>query len=233
MNKKVLFLFFLALALLPLNSYAMREDTSLIDTPSASILPVRTFGVNARVFTGGGVLTYFDFAVLNRLSIGASFTFEHLIGTNDEDIKVLVPSLQLKFRFYDGSDILPAFAIGFDNQGFDYDHDKDEYLQKSKGLYLVATKELFIPGLIINPGINVTAENFEFDSFAGFLGVSLNIKDVVSLMFEWDNIHSFDESRLNGGIRVYVTDAFNMDFAIRDFNHKAERIAQLKYTGNF
>ena len=209
---------------------AMQSDTYLIDTPTAEVLALRDFGLRTRFFSGGGVLTYFDFTVINRLSIGASFTVEHLIGENDEDLKLLVPALQLKYRFYDGSEVLPAFALGFDNQGFYYDHDKDEYKQKAKGLYLAATKEIFTPGLIFNPGLNVTVDDFEFDKLAGFASLAYNIKDAVNLMFEWDNIHNFKDSRLNAGGRIYITEYFALDFAVRNFNGKAERIAQLKYT---
>lgn len=226
---KVSFLILLSVILLPLNAYAVRSDTFLIDTPSAEVMPVRTLGITTRVFKDGGVLAYFDFSVLSRLSIGASGTFEHLIGNNDETIKVLVPALQLKYRFYDGSDILPALAVGFDNQGFVYDHDEDEYTQKARGVYLAASKEVLFPGLVVSPGMNVTVEGFEFYKLAGFISASYNIKDIVSFMFEWDAVRGLKQSRLNGGVRFYLSNNFALDFALRDFNHKAERIMQLRY----
>jgi hypothetical protein len=228
--KKAAALATIAILLLPAVCFAVRSDTYFIDMPTAEVLPVRTLGINARMFSGGGVLTYFDFSALGRFTIGASEMIEHLIGTNDEDIKPLVPALQLKFRFYDGSDALPALAIGFDNQGFAYDHDEDEYSQKARGLYLVASKEVLIPGLIFNPGLNVEAEGFEFYKLAGFAGASYNIKDVVSLLFEWDAIRGIKESRLNAAVRVYLYNNFSIDFSLRDFNHKAERAGQLKYS---
>ncbi len=229
MSKK---LFFILSALLFAagSVYGMQSDTYLIDTPTAEVLPLRDFSVRTRMFSKGGVLSYFDFTVFNRFSLGASVTFEHLIGHNDEHIKLLVPSLQMKYRLYDGGDILPAFALGFDNQGFEYDHDKDIYLQEARGIYLAATKEILMPGLMFNPGLNVTVSDFEFDQLAGFASLAYNIKDVVNLMFEWDNIHDIKNSRLNGGLRIYIAESFSMDLAVRNFNHKAERIAQLKYS---
>lgn len=211
-------------------AFAMQGDTYLIDTPTAEVLPLRDLGIKSRFFSGGGILTYFDFTVVNRLSIGASFTFEHLIGENDQKIKALVPALQLKYRIYDGSAYVPAFALGFDNQGFGYDHNAKEYIHKAKGAYMVATKEIFLPGLVFNPGINITVDNFEFDKLAGFTALAYNIKDTVNVMFEWDNIHSIKTSRLNSGVRVYITENFALDFALRNFNEKTERIAQLKYS---
>lgn len=231
MLKRAVFLtFILFITLLPSDGFALREDTWFVDTPTAEIAPIRSLGVNTRMFTGGGVLSYFDFTVLERLSIGTSFTFEHLIGNNDEKVKMLPPSLQLKFRFYDGDTYVPALAMGFDNQGFNYNHDDDKYLQTAKGFYVVGTKEVFLPGLMINPGFNITVNGFEFAKLSGFIGAQYNIRDVVSVMTEWDHIHIIDESRLNSGLRIYITDSFAIDIALRDYNHKAERIAQLKYT---
>lgn len=227
---KKIFLSFCALLCGSIFACAMQGDTYLIDTPTAEVLPLRDLGIKSRFFSGGGLLTYFDFTVINRLSIGASFTFEHLIGENDQKIKALVPALQVKYRIYDGGNYVPAFALGFDNQGFGYDHDKDEYIHKAKGLYLAATKEIFLPGLVFNPGLNISTDNFEFDKLAGFSSLAYNIKDSVNLMFEWDNIHSIKKSRLNGGVRVYITENFALDFALRNFNEKTERIAQLKYS---
>ena len=230
MLKKALLLIPVLLFALPLKCMAVRSDTHLIDIPTAEILPARSFGINARMFGGGGVLTYLEMPVLSRLSIGASLTAEHLIGTNEERVKLLTPAVQAKFRFYDGSDALPAFAIGFDNQGFAYDRSKKEYIHTARGAYLVATKEIITQGLVINPGLNISVDDFEFYRLAAFAGASYNIKDAVSLMFEWDNIRSISESRLNGGLRVYIYNNFALDFALRSFNHRAERILQLRYS---
>jgi hypothetical protein len=230
MKFKTVILFFVCLRFLCAAAFAVRGDISLIDAPTAEVLPARTLGINTRVFSQGGMLAYFDFAVSNRFTIGASETLEHLIGSNDDEIKPLVPALQLKFRFYDGSDDWPALAAGFDNQGFAYNHDTDEYLQKARGVYLAASKEIFTPGLVFTPGVNVTMEGFHFDKLAVFGGAGYNIKDIVSLMLEWDNIRTLRQSRANCGLRVYIYDSFSIDFALRNFNNKAERVVQLRYS---
>lgn len=210
-------------------AFAVHSDTYLLDTPTAESMPARTFGITSRIFSGGGVLTYFDFGVLNRLSIGTAITLEHLIGTNDEHVKVLVPSLQLKYRVYDGGEILPAVALGFDNQGFKYNHQEEEYEEKGKGIYMALTKEVFFTGFNLNGGLNYTVNGFKFDKFAGFAGASLAVVEWISLLFEWDNIRTFDESRMSAAARFYLTDNFSADIAVRNFNNKAERIAQIKY----
>jgi hypothetical protein len=227
--KKTLALFLLSFLLIPAARGAVGGDTYLIDAPSAEILPVRAFGINTRVFSGGGLLSYFDFAVSGRFSIGVSETAEHIIGTNDEEIKLLVPALQMKFRAYDGDNTFPALAVGFDNQGFMYDHGENKYLQTARGAYVVLSKEILTPGLILTPGANITVNGFEFDKPAVFVGASYNISDIFAVMAEWDNVRSIADSRVNGGLRVYLYDSFSIDFALRNFNNKAERVVQLKY----
>jgi len=228
MKNKILLLAF-AVLMLPVYAAAMRSDTSIIDIPTAETAPAREFDIKTRMFSQGGLLMYFNYGITNSFNIGASQTIEHLIGTNEESIKLLVPALQAKFRLYDGDDTWPALAAGFDNQGFLYSHPDKEYTQKARGFYVLASKEAFTPGLVITPGFNITVEGFEFDKLAAFAGAVYNIKDVAGLMFEWDNIRSLNTSRLNCGIRIYLYENFSMDIALRDFNHKTERVAQLKY----
>ena len=220
----------LSCLLLPCAARALVSDTRLIDIPTAEAPPVHSLGINTRMFSAGGMLAYFDFGVSSRFSIGISQTFEHLIGANDNNIKLLVPGLQAKFRFYDGNDAWPALAIGFDNQGFLYDHDAKKYTQTARGLYLGATKEVLTPGLIFNPGINLTVDGFEFDKFAAFLSAAYSIGDIAAVIGEWDNIRSLTTSRLNTGLRFYVVEKFHIDFALRNFNNRTERVVQLKYT---
>lgn len=213
---------------------ATRLEEYLIDTPTAKVAPVKTLASTSRVFSEGGLLTSISFIPLNRLLIGTSLTFEHLVGTNDQDIKVLEPSLQLKYQLFDGTETWPMFALGFNNQGLYYDHDEKKYLQKAKGLYLVATKELFTEGLLFNLGGNITTDGFEFDKVYGFTAVNYNVADYFALMVEWDNLRNIiKESRLNAGIRFYIVDFFELDFAVRNCNNKAERILQLRYNYTF
>ena len=231
MLKKLLFVLPFILITGALNATQIEEY--LIDTPTAKVAPVKTFMVTSRVFSEGGLLTFFSFTPFERFSIGTGVTLEHIVGTNDEDIKILPPSLQLKFQMYDGSETWPMLAIGFNNQGFYYDHDEDKYLQLAKGLYLSATQEVFTEGLMLNYGANITTDGFEFDKLHAFTSLNYEITNYLDFMVEWDNIRSIKNSRVNSGLRLYVSDFFALDFAIRNFNNKAERILQIKYNYTF
>ena len=158
---------------------------------------------------------------------------EHIVGTNEEDIKILPPSLQLKFQIYDGSETWPILALGFNNQGFYYNHDEDKYLQKAKGLFLAATQEIYVEGLIANYGLNITTDGFEFEKLHSFIALNYDLTNYLDLMLEWDNIRSLKTSRVNTGLRVYIAEFFALDFAVRNLNNKAERILQIKYNYTF
>ena len=231
MLKKLLFILPFILFANALN--AMRLEEYLIDTPTAKVAPVKTFNSTSRIFSEGGFVNFFTFTPFERFSIGTAITIEHLVGTDDNDLKVLPPSLQLKTRLFDGTEILPIIALGFDNQGFYYDHDKDEYLQKAKGLYLVATQELFLKDLIVNYGGNITTNGFEFEKLHGFVSLNYSITDYLDFITEWDNIRSMKTSRVNSGFRIFIADFFALDLAVRNYNNKAERILQVKYNYTF
>lgn len=231
MIKKLLFI--LPFILLGATLNATRLEEYLIDTPTAKVAPVKTFSFTSRIFSQGGIVNFFAFTPYDRFSIGTGLTLEHIVGTNDEDIKILTPSLQLKFEAYDGSEILPMIALGFNNQGFYYDHEKNKYLQKSKGAYLAATQEILTEGLMLNYGLNVTTDNFEFDKLHSFIALNYDITSYLDFILEWDNIRSLNNSRVNTGLRVYIAEFFALDFAVRNLNNKAERILQIKYNYTF
>lgn len=231
MRKKLLFILPFILLGSILNATHLEEY--LIDTPTAKVLPIRTFSSTSRIFSEGGLVNFFTFTPLDRFSIGTAITLEHIVGTNEEDIKILPPSLQLKFQMYDGSETWPILALGFNNQGFYYDHKEDKYLQLAKGLYLAATQEVLTQGLMANYGLNITTDGFEFEKLHSFIALSYDITEYFNFMLEWDNIRSLKTSRVNTGLRIYIAEFFALDFAVRNCNSKAERILQIKYNYTF
>ena len=77
----------------------------------------------------------------------------------------------------------------------------------------------------------------------GSLPLSINIRDKATLMLEWDNINNWSDSRLNIGLRAYLTPNFHVDFAVRAIAaggfysdggpRGPERVVQLKYSNSF
>lgn len=215
-------------------------DSELIDLQTAAALDVGGFGSRTRFFNQGGALEWLTFGVYPRLNLGASLHVDRLLGTGSP-VQLTRPELQVKWRFFDGDRLIPAFALGFDGQGYFYNRPIKRYNHKQRGLYLVGTQEVGLPGLQAHAGMNIS--DFDSDGLFGFMGLSLNLYDRVKVLWEWDNIQDFYDSRVNAGLRFTINPNFSADFAVRGIGHGGtfsnavprgpERIIQFKYTGHF
>lgn len=217
-----------------------QQETELVDIPTAGALDYASFSARSRFFTGGGVVNHLAFGVFQRLNLGASLNVDRLIGSQGP-VQLTSPELQVKLRFFDGSQTLPAVAAGFDGQGLFYDRVTKEYVERHRGLYLVGSKELLVKGLFLHAGGNIS--DFDSNSLFAFFGLNLNLEDKVAIMTEWDNVETVEESRWNAGLRVFATPFLAIDFAVREMGRagrrvggvkvEAERIVQMRYTGSF
>jgi hypothetical protein len=219
-------------------------NVNLIDIPTAGVLDYSNFSVKTRFYNNGGVLAHMNVGVLNRLNLGASFMIDRFIGS-EGPVKFVRPEIQVKFRFYDGGYYIPAMAVGYDGQGYYYNSDKEKFMQKAKGLYLVGSKEILLSGLMGNLGFNVP--DFDDGYLYSFIGFDYNFEDKMTFMLEYDNLfHSDYHSRFNLGMRIDITPNFGLDLALRNIGRnskfpdgerdKMERIVQLTtsfYLGDF
>ena len=210
--------------------------TELIDTPTHSILDYGSYEIQFRIFSHGGVTPRLSFGIFKVLNIGVSWEFSNIIGVGNT--VVAIPALQLKLNVYEGDANLPGVSVGYDGQGFFYNDSDSEFLQKGKGAYAVVGKELFLPGLNFNAGINVN--DFKDVCLIGFLGSSYSIVDETLLaMLEYDNIGKGAYSRLNVGFKLWATDNFGIDLILRNIltgdeeKFGCERVLRLSYQGRF
>ncbi len=216
-------------------------DTELIDVPTAGILDYYGFLFKSRFYSDGGLLGAINFGVQERLNLGASMTVDKLVGS-DDPISLRQPQILVKYRFYDGGYYIPALAVGYDGQGYYYNSTSKKYMEKGRGLYLVGSKEVLLPGLSLHGGFNVS--DFDREYLYGFLAASYTLEDQVAFMAEYDNLfHSDNPSRLNVGMRLYITPYFQLDAAVRELGRsgyfsnglkrRAERIVQMRYNTSF
>ena len=222
----------LGAALLLAGSPARAVMLDLVDIPTAEAVDHYGYNLSFRFYSGGGVLTKTTFGVLPRLNVGFGLDTERFIGSDTVDLNA--PTLNVKFRFYDGKRELPALALGYDGQGYFFDKAADEYRQREKGLYLVGGGEAFVPNLHLHAGLNIP--DFSDDKVFGFTGVDYVYRNVFAFMFEADNLRGTRQSRLNLGGRYFITPSFSIDLAGRDLwaaGRKSERIVRLAYFGSF
>ncbi|MFI5363931.1 MAG: hypothetical protein ACHQ49_18370, partial [Elusimicrobiota bacterium] len=215
-------------------------DSEIIDAPTSSVLDDHAYSTRSRLYSQGGLLEYLAFGVYPGVNLGASAAVDGLIG-NQNDVRMRAPSIQAKWRFYEGNQTLPSFAVGYDGQGYLYNSSTQRFNERQRGFYVVATKEFGVPGLQFHPSFNIS--DFNSNAIFGALPLTYNIRDKAELLLEWDNIADWNDSRLNAGARYFLNKNFHIDFAVRAigaggaFSNGAsrgpERILQLKYSNSF
>ena len=218
-------------------SSAKGEQSPMIevmDIPTAEILDPLTYSTAFRFYNEGGLMSRLVIGPLKRVNLGLSFDTQRIIGSGDPHM--IRPSVYFKLRFFDGTDVLPALALGYDNQGFLYQEVPKKFLQREKGLYLVGGHEILIPNLEVHAGVNI----FDFDSQAaafGFFGGTCKVTPNFALLAEYDNIRNGRDNRTNLGGRYWIAPYFNIDFGARNVGRGGarggERILRLNYVGHF
>jgi hypothetical protein len=224
----------------PSSDSSLQPDTDVVDAPTSAVLDYGGYSSRSRFYSNGGLLEYASFGVYPGLNLGASAAVDGLIG-NEKEVRVRAPAAQIRYRFFEGDAALPSLALGYDGQGYLYNTVDQRFNERQRGFYVVGSKEIGTPGLQIHPSFNVS--DFNSNSIYGSLPLTLNIRDKAELLAEWDNIANFSDSRVNVGLRAFLTPNFEVDFAVRSIGaggyfpdgqrRGPERIVQLKYSGNF
>jgi hypothetical protein len=216
------------------DSADMSPMLEAVDIPTADVLDPKTFSTSFRFYSQGGITSRLVLGPFKRLNVGFSLDAQRLIGGDDPHM--IRPSAFIKFRFFDGTDVIPAFAIGYDNQGYLYQDATRDFMQKEKGIYMVASHEIFLPDFEVHAGVNIPRVDEDGTPF-GFFGATWKIVPTFALLAEYDNIQNAPGNRVNLGGRFWVTPYFNVDVAARNVGRGAgrgaERIVRLNYVTNF
>jgi hypothetical protein len=215
-------------------------ETAIIDVPTAEVLDRYQASFTTRVYEHGTVMESIDFGVYPRVNIGVSVAVDNWIGSS-HSVKVLNPEFQAKWKIYDGSLYLPAVAIGYDGRRYGYGYDQHtreytrskRYLDNRKGGYVTLTREIFVPNLTLNAGINFS--DFDWDELYMFTGLYYKIIPQITFLSEWDNIRNMRDSRFNLGARFYLHPALALDASFRRIGRgdENERVLQLRYVTTF
>ena len=205
----------------------------VVDIPTAYILDPQTFSTAFRFYNDGGITSRLVIGPFRRINLGVSFDAQRIIGGDTPHM--IRPSIFVKLNFFDGTDILPALALGYDNQGYLYQETTKHFLHPEKGLYLAGSHEIFLPNFELHAGVNIPKVD-DADIF-GFFGASWKLVPSFALLTEYDNIRNGPGNRFNVGGRFWVTPFFNVDIAARNVGRHedrgAERIVRLNYVANF
>ena len=224
----------------PPSTSSLQPDSDVIDAPTTAVLDDHGYSTRSRIYSQGGMLEHLAFGVYPGVNLGVSAAVDGLVG-DQKEVRMRPPTIQVKYRFFEGDQVFPSLAAGYDGQGYRYNSVNRRFNQRQRGFYVVASKEIGVPGLQLHPSFNIS--DFDSNAIFGSLPLTFNIRDRVELLAEWDNVNNWNDSRFNAGLRAYITPAFHADFAVRaigaggvyiDGSHKgSERVVSLKYSGSF
>jgi hypothetical protein len=194
-----LFLFAVTLA-----SAEVIIPNKIIDSPTAGNLKRGAYNLDFKVYPGGGLLGEVAIGITDNFSLGLAYGGSNIIGAghiaaNDH------PGINAQVRIIDENTIVPAFALGYNNQAMGpYRlNDTTDYEVHAKGLYLVASKNyLFLGNFGLHGGLNYRVEEKDPRPDLFFL-VNKEINREISLCAEYDaalNDNRIEKGFLNAGL---------------------------------
>ena len=240
-----------ALLVMASRSVGLGQDfytREVIDTPTAGLLPQGTYLLALRAYPAGGILARIGVGFRERLELGLSYGGTNVIGRGDVDWNPGV-AFFVKYRLVDETLAMPAFALGFDSQGWGpYDREARRYLIKSRGFYGVFSKNYrFLGELGLHLGANLSLEGRDEDKHVPniFIGMHKSINPDLYVVAEYDlpitggtKLEQIDNGVgfLNAGVRFLFDENLFIEVDLRNLNGNArdsDRTLRIVYQSRF
>lgn len=198
----------------------------LIDMPTAQTLPRGAYDVALRLFAGGCAVSGARVGMIDAFTFGFHYGGSEILASGD-------PDWNPRVEFYARLRLLrettgPGLAFGYDSQGLGkFDEELDRYEVKSRGFYAALDKTWPIGGFLsLHGGISRSLEDNDGEkSPTGWFGMQKSIGNPVTFLIEYDLALNDDNDDghygrgrgyLNSGLAWSVTDAFALEFALRN-----------------
>lgn len=223
---------------------ASYETRSIVDMPTAGVIPKDNFSFDLINYSGGGVSFAFNYAFYKNFNVGLALSGEGFVGSGDMKIQN-VPSINVKFRFLDESINIPAMLIGISTQGSgNYDNNSNRFSIFSPGVYLALSKNFNWDAgdLAIHGGLNYSFENPDEDfdvnyyvgleqSFSSRFAVNLEYNAAVFERKLYDDTDGF----LNSSLRYSIGSGFTLQLQLRNLleSKRITRFLGIEYINRF
>jgi len=215
----------------------------LVSIPTPYTLERRHFHLDFRTNVAGNLAVSSSIGFWNRLDIGATFMFNHVLG--NQNLGVEVPQVSVKFRCWNEGRWYPSTAIGFASTKLktvskDTSNNIIEKWGKPRGLYLVAGKKVFegykwLLGngtTYVGLGTNRIDKYKQLDNVYMFLAYEQQLLRRVLLIAEIDDI--FRSGTLNIGTRIAFSENSSVEFSLTHlFEKHYETDRALRFTYYF
>lgn len=236
---------------LPAVSAYTWQPTMLIDCPTAGTLRRASFNVIMRAYPEGGILTGTNIGLSNRLTLGISYGAEGILAESKPNWNPRI-EFNVKLSLVDEGLVFPAIATGFTSQGFgSYDEDLERYAFKSKGFYLVGSKNYPVQTwqMGLHGGVNYSMEQEDNDeNIDFFIGLDTRLNKDVGIVLEYDFAFNDDKDEvsfgrgkgyLNFALQWLYADNLVMEFLLKNLNNNRKgtfdiwRGLRVTYVENF
>ncbi|MFW5701756.1 MAG: hypothetical protein ACOCX7_02285 [Bacteroidota bacterium] len=218
-------------------SAAAYESRSIVDMPTAGVVPKSSYAVEATAFDGGGLAAGIFAAPFHNFNMGISFSGVNFIGAGDI-LWQEIPGIHLRYRPFDETLYIPAFTIGVSTQGAGaYLRDADRFRVHSTGVYLAASKNFRWAGgtVALHGGINYSFDPPSDSRSPNFyLGLEHSVGPAGALVVEYNANIDDGDTRLNSGkgllsaaLRWSVAPGLTLGLHVRDM------LGRQKYSTGF
>lgn len=213
--------------------------TMLVDCPTAGTLRRASFNIVVRSYPNGGILAGTNIGLSNRFMVGISYGAEGIIAEERPNWNPRI-EFNVKLSLVDEGLVFPAATVGFCSQGYGYYvDDLERYAFKSKGFYVVASKNypMYEWQVGLHGGINYSIEQEDKDENADFfIGMDTRLNKDVALALEYDfatndnrDVTSLGKGRgyLNMAIQWIYADNLVMEVLLKNLNNNRKGVADI------
>lgn len=210
-----------------LDSRAMK----LVDSPTAEVMQRGVYDLATIFYPDGGVLVGVEIGLLERFNLGFNYGGLRVLGQGEPEWNPRV-EFNARYQMAPESFALPAFALGFDSQGYGfYDDSLERYQVKSKGFFAVASRNYaFMGRMAIHGGVNLSVEGEDGarkDNPNFFFGLEKSLGPDLDVMAEYDAAlndgGSWDSNgRLNLGVVWSYAEQLHLQLDVRNILRSEE-----------
>jgi hypothetical protein len=207
---------------------------TLIDKPTAYMLPRGAFDLDFKTFPGGGVQSAINIGLANRFSLGLAYGGSQILS---EETPVWNPKMEfnIKFMLIEEYLSIPQVTVGFRSAGYGLYQEtdssigyyEDRYLVKSPGFFLAISKEypIYTSYVSLHGGISYSLEN-EIDADPDvYIGSLVNLGYKMVFLGEYDfalndnksaGIFGRGRGYLNLGLAWYLSPELQLELDFRN-----------------
>ncbi len=228
------------------------ESRTIVDMPTAGVLPKGRYGLEVYAFGESGVMVDFSIAPLTNLNVGLSYSGAGLLGNSGVVFQGL-PGFHVRWRPLDETRTIPAVLVGLNTQGRGFPNINGRFQTHSPGVFVAVSKNFALWGsLALHGGINYSFEPALADRrLNAYIGLEKTLGSIVSLTAEYnaafDNPYTMRYTGFNGGfggllnfgVRVATGKGFTFELQARDVLQNLRgsatlyRTLRMEYTAAF